>query len=644
MTAQTPDTIVFEGQEWLLLATPLDSFLAAKGLGKRFVSPNTANWRGYLATWRVDPDGRLFVDAVSATVRGLGSGTQPVSGSAALGGTPLPLAADFVTGRLRLARGAKIRHVHSGFNSVWEEEILLEFERGRVASRQNLAESAAMGNAGPYQLHEPLLGGLSGGGFGQVIAAADLDGRPLVAKAPLPHGGGHRTQVWRETPAGRRPVHIPAQVFRGGLNDSFSIEVGPEVTAAVLRREAEILERDGGQLLPRSLGLWRHDLTGLDVLIMERLIGEPPGDAGDVVAVLEALALAVERGTFDAHGDIKREHVFIADGVVRICDPAPRFDDPALRGLTPLYNPWGESGPAADIAACATLLRHLPDAAERGHPGWRWCAAVLDDPATPPWFSSHRAALIELRRELDGPPDPPPPGWSVPPIPGSTFGLPAGPVPSVPVTFPPVPGQPAPGPAAPSWMVSSTVPTTAPTPPPSPREDGPDVGYSFAALALTLRASVIEPIDAPAGAFLPISEHAADAVDAILTALVPTFERYAALLGISPPEPPPMTLLVRRGTKGAAPGFVANIMSISPVDAAAPGPRAVDLDRAWNALAEFRLGDAFAHLADAARDVARARDPDYAAELIEIGQRIGGALTVLRGHLDTALDEMADDN
>ena len=119
MTAQTPDTILLDGQEWLLLGTPLDALLATNGLARRFVAPDTANVRGYLATWRVDPDGRLFLDAVTATVRGLGSGTQTIHGSAVLRGMELPLAAGFVTGRLRLARGNQVRHVHSGFDSVW---------------------------------------------------------------------------------------------------------------------------------------------------------------------------------------------------------------------------------------------------------------------------------------------------------------------------------------------------------------------------------------------------------------------------------------------------------------------------------------------------------------------------------------------
>ena len=218
--------------------------------------------------------------------------------------------------------------------------------------------------------------------------------------------------------------------------------MGPELTAAVLRREADILERDGGLLLPQSLGMWQHEPSGLEVLVMERLVGQPPATPADVVSVLSALAEAVERGTFEEHGDVKREHVFIADGKVRICDPAPRFDDPQLRGLTPAYNPRAFTGPAADVAACASLLRYLPAAASTGYPGWRWCASVLDEPVAPAWIHSHRAALAELRRDLAGPPAPLPPGWSVPSIPNGILATAHRRPVTIPVNRPPEPRVP----------------------------------------------------------------------------------------------------------------------------------------------------------------------------------------------------------
>lgn len=653
MTAQTPDTIVLDGEEWLLLATPLDPVLAAAGATKRLVAPHTANWRGYLATWRVDPDGRLFLDAVTATVRGLGSGTQTIGGSTLLRGTTLPMPADFVTGQLRLARGAQVRHVHSGFDSVWADELLLEVESGRVRSRRALTPASAMGTAGPYQLHEPLLAGLSGGGFGQVIAATDLDGTRLVAKAPNPRGGGNRTEMWIDTPAGRRPAHKPAEVFRADPAGFRSVEVDADQTAAVLRREAEILERDGGRLLPRSLGVWPHEPSGLPVLVMERLVGESPDTPGDVDLLLAALADAADRGTFDAHGDVKPEHVFIEDGIVRMCDPAPRFDDPQLRGLTPAYNPRGLVGPAADVAACATILRYLPDAADHGFAGWRWCAAVLDSPTPPPWVHSHRAALAELRRDLGHPRVPPPTGWSVPPFPGTRVPSQAvwtGP-PPVMGTVPAGPGTGSPSPGPGPW---GSGPSPAPVPPPRPPLFVPSTPVllpagrpadepSFAILALILRASVLEPVDPDetraGGVFVAPCDHAVRALDTILQALATTIDGHARRFGVRPPQAPEMAVMVRRAGRGDVPGLLAQTLSMPPMAVAPTGPphpeRFVDL--AWNATAATDLAAACQHLAAAARPLSDRPDPRLALAVIDVAQRVGGILTVVRRHVVDAL-------
>lgn len=431
MTAQIPDSIIIDGEPWFLLATPLDAFLANVEMSVRFVAPHTANWRGYTATWEIDADGVLFLLDVSASVQD-SDGIRDLSGSEAIGGTSLPMPATFFSGQLRVASGDQVRHVHAGFESVWEHEELLDFAAGRLVGRRELAAASAMGSVGPYQLHQNLLGDVGGGAFGQVITATDLDGAPLIAKVPVRTGGDQsRTEIWRNTTHGRLPVHIPALALRRTDEHGLVLQqADAPATQAVLRNEAAILERDAGHLLPFSYGMWLHEPSGLDVLVMERLEGRRPEHPDDIVAVLEALAGAVERGTFDAHGDVKSEHIFIGDARVRMCDPAPRFDDADLRGFTPMYNPRGESGPAADVAACATMLRYMVGTAVAG---WWWCAAVLDAPSPPSWAASHHAALEELRRDLDNA-SPPPPSFSIPPLPGRRAGFGEAPKPPSPAS------------------------------------------------------------------------------------------------------------------------------------------------------------------------------------------------------------------
>jgi hypothetical protein len=394
MTAQAPDVIVIDGLEHSLLATPLDQLLASLGDAvPALVAPSTANWRGYLARWRVEGD-RLFLDDVQGWV---GDGLEAGPG-VVLPGVVLPAAATWVSGALRVGSGGVVRYVHAEFESRYERELLLDVSEGIVTGRRELALVGAMGMAGPYRLDEPLNGMLSGGGFGQLIAAADLDGRPLVAKAARPSGGGGGTEMWMDTPQGRRPVHVPAKAFhyRG---DGWVVEaVNGAITAEVLRAEASILERDGGVLLPASLGLWEHDPSGTPVLVMERLEGTPPQHVHDVREVLAAVADAVDRGTFEAHGDLKHEHVFARAGErVRICDPAPRFENPTWHAYTAAYNPRGWPGPAADVVACATMVHYLADAPPSARD---WARELLEADRPPEWALSHRAALGRLDAAL----------------------------------------------------------------------------------------------------------------------------------------------------------------------------------------------------------------------------------------------------
>ena len=53
MTAQVPDTVTIDGEEWFLLETPLDPLLARIG-APPFEAPHRGNWRGYVADWRVE--------------------------------------------------------------------------------------------------------------------------------------------------------------------------------------------------------------------------------------------------------------------------------------------------------------------------------------------------------------------------------------------------------------------------------------------------------------------------------------------------------------------------------------------------------------------------------------------------------------
>ena len=257
--------------------------------------------------------------------------------------------------------------------------------------------------AGAFRIGDWLLGSPAvGGGFGLVFEAFAPDGAPLVAKvAKASHSPGEATQIFVEGAHGRRPVRVPADAYIQNTGDVrwSPCPLGRDALVAILLAEADTLARDGGRLLPRSFGVWDSNETGEPVLVMERLVGRPPAHTLEIRNLLAAVADAVERGTFNAHGDLKFEHVFVGpDGELRVCDPAPRLPNHGARGYTAAYNPRGFDGPAADIAASASMIRFAEG--DFTHSARVWVAAILDNEAIPHWIGNYREALLHLDTEL----------------------------------------------------------------------------------------------------------------------------------------------------------------------------------------------------------------------------------------------------
>jgi hypothetical protein len=188
MTAQISDRIWLEGENRSLCTLPLSVLFNAMPKRPRFVAPNTANRRGYQATWKIKND-RLFLVALLGrldpaqhfdadrdpeTVKGkkswcdvisaldvlpVGAKGERISQSQHLliddsagevdpkiageitieqlmktdAGTPLP--ADWYSGLLRVPTGATIEYVHGGFLSMTEFDLIIEIDRGEVRRR-----------------------------------------------------------------------------------------------------------------------------------------------------------------------------------------------------------------------------------------------------------------------------------------------------------------------------------------------------------------------------------------------------------------------------------------------------------------------------------------------------------------------------
>lgn len=128
MTAQIGDTLYVDGEEVALCgeimlpeahprlrrATEEESWDAPG------IVHSTANWRGYVATWRLD-DGVLWLVGLE--------------GDWLLEPGP-PIRATWVDDTLRIGHGEVVDYVHAGFMSRWAEEEYLTVEGGVVTGRR----------------------------------------------------------------------------------------------------------------------------------------------------------------------------------------------------------------------------------------------------------------------------------------------------------------------------------------------------------------------------------------------------------------------------------------------------------------------------------------------------------------------------
>jgi hypothetical protein len=126
MTAQCSETLNYEGKDIALYSNPLGPYLRATNT--RFVSPSTANWRGYLGKWKIiESEGikRLYLVKLSAHQ----SYTEILSLSDVFPGFN-QVFAHWFTGLLRCPQGKQLEYVHMGYGSTYEYDLFMSIKQG----------------------------------------------------------------------------------------------------------------------------------------------------------------------------------------------------------------------------------------------------------------------------------------------------------------------------------------------------------------------------------------------------------------------------------------------------------------------------------------------------------------------------------
>ena len=126
-TAQEPDSLIYERQNLPLFSNPLESYYQSGAVRPNFEFRSTANRRGYIATWEID-NGVLYLRDIKAWIDGSEVGMDKV----------FPeqvgrIEAKWFTGQLQVPQGKLLQYIHGGYASVYEQNLIITVEAGKVA-------------------------------------------------------------------------------------------------------------------------------------------------------------------------------------------------------------------------------------------------------------------------------------------------------------------------------------------------------------------------------------------------------------------------------------------------------------------------------------------------------------------------------
>lgn len=134
MTAQVRDKLIYNGKEYHIATEPLHPYLEEHRIS--FIAPHTACWRGYVGEWIVE-DNKLYLTNLEANIKREkqeSSEEYKTVGLEYLFPNEEKVFAKWFTGVIRIPHGKMLRYIHSGYASIYEKELYLEFASGILVS------------------------------------------------------------------------------------------------------------------------------------------------------------------------------------------------------------------------------------------------------------------------------------------------------------------------------------------------------------------------------------------------------------------------------------------------------------------------------------------------------------------------------
>ena len=148
MTAQFREILNMNDKEYALSCEPLEPYLNNRypDEGSPFAYTSTACWRGYVGEWKID-NSKLYLVSMSETY-GYDHDKETYYSinwrEELFDGDQGDIKAYWFTGDLVIPIGEMLEYVHMGYESIFEEELIIHVQEGEVVGfkkkKNNLEE------------------------------------------------------------------------------------------------------------------------------------------------------------------------------------------------------------------------------------------------------------------------------------------------------------------------------------------------------------------------------------------------------------------------------------------------------------------------------------------------------------------------
>jgi len=136
-TAQIPDILIYEGQQYFIFTNPLEDYFGAANPRPMdlFQMHCTACWRGYIATFEIRNNELYLNGLIEGTCSDEERRDVDIS-RIFKDQDGLPIRSSWFSGVIRCPLGEQLAYVHMGYDSVYEKELLLTFEKGNLVGTE----------------------------------------------------------------------------------------------------------------------------------------------------------------------------------------------------------------------------------------------------------------------------------------------------------------------------------------------------------------------------------------------------------------------------------------------------------------------------------------------------------------------------